>query len=111
VAPYVVSKGALETLVRAWQGEHRSVGFTTVAMGDTLTEFGFGHDREVLIPITQRWMAEGYMYGRTMDVASIAAQIVSALASAETVRRIAITPHYGDDDVIKDSILDRDTSA
>jgi hypothetical protein len=51
------------------------------------------------------------MYGRTMDVASIAAQIVSALASPETVRRIAITPRYGDDDVIKDSIIDRDTSA
>jgi NAD(P)-dependent dehydrogenase (short-subunit alcohol dehydrogenase family) len=110
-APYVVSKMALETLVRAWQGEHRSVGFTTIAMGDTFTEFGLGHDPEELIPITQRWIAEGYMYGRTMDVASIAAQIVSALASPETVRRIAITPRYGDDDVIKDSIIDRDTSA
>lgn len=107
-APYVVSKMALETLVRAWQGEHRSVGFTTIAMGDTFTEFGFGHDPEELIPITQRWIAEGYMYGRTMDVASIAAQIVGALASPETVRRIAITPRYGDDDVIQESILDRD---
>ncbi len=110
-APYVVSKIALETLVRAWQGEHRSVGFTTVAMGDTLTEFGFGHDPDQLIPVTQRWIAEGYMYGRTMDVSAIAEQIVGAIASPETIRRIAITPRYGDDDVIRDSILDRDTTA
>ena len=107
-APYVVSKVALETLVRAWQGEHRTVGFTTIAMGDTFTEFGFGHDAEQLIPITQRWIAEGYMYGRVMDVSAIAEQIVNALASPEVVRRIAITPRYGDDDVIQHSILDRD---
>lgn len=107
-APYVVTKVALEALVRAWQGEHRKVGFTTIAMGDTMTEFGFGHDPEVLIPITERWISEGYMYGRTMDVSSVAAQIVSALASPETVRRIAITPNYGEEDVIQDSILDRE---
>ena len=58
-----------------------------------------------------RWIAEGYMYGRTMDVASIAAQVVSALASPETIRRIAITPRYGEDDVIRDSILDRNAKA
>ena len=107
-APYVVSKVALESLVEAWQGEHRKVGFSTIAMGDTLTDFGIGHDPEVLIPITQRWIQEGYMYGRVMEAASIAAQVVSAIASPETVRRIAITPHYGDDDVIQGSIMERE---
>ncbi|HKK52373.1 MAG TPA: SDR family oxidoreductase [Myxococcota bacterium] len=93
-APYVVSKIALEALARAWQGEHRQVGITTVAMGDTLTEFGQNEDTQALMPIVQRWAQEGYMYGRMMDVSSVAAQIVNALASPETIRRIAITPHY-----------------
>ena len=51
------------------------------------------------------------MYGRTMDVSAIAEQIVGAIASPETIRRIAITPRYGDDDVIRDSILDRESTA
>jgi hypothetical protein len=32
-----------------------------------------------------------------MDPESVAEQIVSVLKSRETVRRIAITPHYSDD--------------
>lgn len=95
-APYVVSKIALEALVRAWQGEHRQVGFTTIAIGDTVTEFGRSEDTARLLPVVKRWAREGYMYGRMMDAASVAAQVVNALASPETVRRIAITPHYPD---------------
>jgi NAD(P)-dependent dehydrogenase (short-subunit alcohol dehydrogenase family) len=95
-APYVVSKIALEALVRAWQGEHRRVGFTTIAIGDTVTEFGQTEDTATLLPIVKRWAREGYLYGRMMDAASVAAQVVNALASSETVRRIAITPHYPD---------------
>ncbi len=95
-APYVVSKIALEALVRAWQGEHRGVGFTTIAIGDTVTEFGQTEDTATLLPIVKRWAREGYMYGRMMDAASVAAQVVNALASPETVRRIAITPRYPD---------------
>ena len=99
-APYVVSKTGLETLVQAWQGEHHRVGFTTIAMGDTLTEFAQDAD---LVQMAQMgdfvrgWVEDGYMYGRTMDPESIAEQIVSVLKSRETVRRVAITPHYSED--------------
>jgi len=93
-APYVVSKVALEALVQAWQGEHRRVGFTTIAIGDTVTEFGQTEDTATLLPIVKRWAREGYLYGRMMDATSVATQVVNALASPETVRRIAITPHY-----------------
>ena len=96
-APYVVSKVALEALAAAWQGEHRAVGFTTVAMGDTVTEFGQDNDPARLGPMVHRWIEGGYMYGRAMEAESIAEQIVSALRSRETVRRIAITPRYSDD--------------
>ncbi len=97
-ATYVVSKVALEALVRAWQGEHRRVGFTTIAMGDTLSEFGHDADGAKLAPIVRRWADEGYMYGRMMDPRDVAAQVVNVLASPETVRRLAITPHYPHDE-------------
>lgn len=99
-APYVVSKVALESLVQAWQGEHRLVGFTTVAMGDTVTEFGQDGDLENLISIVPLWVERGYMYGRAMEVEAIAEQVVSALACKETVRRIAITPRYAEDPTV-----------
>ncbi|MEE3330809.1 MAG: SDR family oxidoreductase [Myxococcota bacterium] len=93
-ATYVVSKVALETLIRAWQGEHRRVGFTTIAIGDSLSEFAVGQDISEVGRIVQNWSEQGYMYGRIMAAESVAAQVVNALASPETVRRIAITPHY-----------------
>jgi len=96
-APYVVSKVALETLVQAWQGEHRTVGFTTIAMGDTVTEFGQDGDLARLGPMVSNWVEGGYMYGRAMQVDSVAEQILSVLKSRETVRRVAITPRYSDD--------------
>ena len=95
-ASYPISKIALERLIEAWQGEHRQVGFTSIANGDTLTEFGFGESMEKLIPIVQRWSELDYMYGRMMDAESVAEQVVNAIASRETIRRIAITPHYPD---------------
>jgi NAD(P)-dependent dehydrogenase (short-subunit alcohol dehydrogenase family) len=94
-ASYVVSKVALETLIEAWQGEHHRVGFTSIASGDALTEFGVGHDVQKLAPIVQKWQEHGYMYGRAMDVSAVAEQVLHALASSETIRRIAITPSYG----------------
>ena len=99
-APYVVSKTALETLVQAWQGEHHAVGFTTIAMGDTITEFGQGAEPAKMVQmgeIVRSWVELGYMYGRAMDPESVAEQIVSVLKSKETIRRVAITPHYSDD--------------
>ncbi|MAG34177.1 MAG: short-chain dehydrogenase [Deltaproteobacteria bacterium] len=102
-ASYVVSKSALERLIEAWQGEHRSVGFTAIASGDTITEFGTDHDMETLVPIVQRWGELEYLYGRMMEADSVAAQAINALASPETVRRIAITPAFPEGDGSLDS--------
>ena len=96
-ASYVVSKVALEALVQAWQGEHRKVGFTSIAIGDSLSEFGDGFDPEDIARVVNRWIAEGYMYGRIMAPEAVAAEVVNALASEETIRRIAVTPRYADD--------------
>jgi len=93
-AAYGVSKVALETLVRAWQGEHPAVAFSTVAIGDTVTEFGSQLDPAAIVDIVQAWTTGGYMYGRAMDPESVAEQVIHVLASRETVRRVAITPGY-----------------
>jgi len=93
-ASYIVSKVALETLIEAWQAEHHLVGFTSIVSGDVHTEFGVGYDAEKLAPIVRQWQDRGYMYGRMMDVSAVAEQVVHALCSRETIRRIAITPSY-----------------
>ena len=93
-ATYGVSKIALERLIEAWQGEHHAVGFTSIACGDTLSEFGHANDMERMIPIVQKWQKLEYLYGRMMDPSSIGEQVVNALAARETIRRIAITPAY-----------------
>jgi NAD(P)-dependent dehydrogenase (short-subunit alcohol dehydrogenase family) len=92
MTPYVASKVALETLAQGWQGEHPRVGFTTLAMGDTLTEKAEVTPPEIVADLVPRWVAAGLMPGRLMEPASVAEQVVNVLASRETVRRLAITP-------------------
>lgn len=105
MAPYVVSKTALETLVRAWQGEHHEIGFTTIAMGDTLSGKVAEGNIELLTQLVERWTAGGYMYGRLMEAESVAAQVVNVLSSPETVRRLAITPQYDSADRVMETTL------
>lgn len=105
MAPYVVSKTALETLIRAWQGEHHEIGFTTIAMGDTLSGKVVEGNIELLGKLVERWTTEGYMYGRLMEAESVAAQVVNVLSSPETVRRLAITPHYDEADRVMETTL------
>ncbi len=93
-AAYVTSKVALETLIEAWQAEHRSVGFTALANGDAWTEFSDGHDLADVALIAREWQQQGYLFGRMMEISAITEQVVNALASSETIRRIAITPNY-----------------
>lgn len=95
-APYVVSKVALERLVEAWQNEHRKVAFTRVVMGDSLSEFGAGEDPQTMAEIVAEWAGQGYMYGRVMEPEATAEQVVSVLASAETVRAVFLTPSYAE---------------
>lgn len=93
-APYVVTKRALEALIEAWQAEHHEVSFTTIAMADSVSEFGLGHDPAVMGPIVARWAAQGLMYGRIMQPDAVAEQTVNVLATKEHIRRLALTPTY-----------------
>ena len=77
---------------RAWQGEHPNIGFTTITIGDTLTEKSEVTPTEVVAKWVPRWEAVGLGSGRLMDADSVAEQVVNILSSRETVRQLAITP-------------------
>ena len=96
MAAYVASKVALESMAQAWQGEHPSVGFTTLAIGDTLTDKVGEIDPEIVRNFVPKWLSAGLMPGRLMDAESVAEQVVNILASREHVRRVAITPAPSD---------------
>jgi len=89
---YVASKVALESMAQAWQGEHPNIGFTTITIGDTLTEKSEVTPTEVVAKWVPRWEAVGLGSGRLMDADSVAEQVVNILSSRETVRQLAITP-------------------
>jgi NAD(P)-dependent dehydrogenase (short-subunit alcohol dehydrogenase family) len=89
---YVASKVALESMTQAWQGEHPGIGFTTIAIGDTLTEKAVTTPPEVVTKWLPRWAAVGLGSDRLMDPASVADQVVNILSSRERVRQVAITP-------------------
>jgi NAD(P)-dependent dehydrogenase (short-subunit alcohol dehydrogenase family) len=89
---YVASKVALESMAMAWQGEHPTIGFTTIAIGDTLTEKAEVVPPEVLTKWIPRWEAVGVGPARLMQPESVAEQVVNILSSSETVRRLTITP-------------------
>jgi NAD(P)-dependent dehydrogenase (short-subunit alcohol dehydrogenase family) len=89
---YVASKVALESMAMAWQGEHPTIGFTTILIGDTLTEKAEVIPPEVLTKWIPRWEAVGVGPARLMQPESVAEQVVNILSSSETVRRLTITP-------------------
>lgn len=75
LSAYAVTKAAMDKMVDAWRGEHPSVGFTRVVVGDcaggegdAMTEFANGWDealRNELIPL---WFQKGYLAGNLMPV-------------------------------------------
>jgi len=92
LAPYAASKAALESLAAAWRGEHPTIGFTTLAIGDTASEKVEIADAQRVAGFIARWTAPGVAPQRLMEAESVAEQVVNVLASRETVRRLAITP-------------------
>jgi NAD(P)-dependent dehydrogenase (short-subunit alcohol dehydrogenase family) len=71
---YAVSKAALDKLVEAWRIEHPSIGFTSIAVGDSSggegdsrTEFNESWDPAVLDTALKHWLEHGYMQGGLVD--------------------------------------------
>lgn len=75
LAAYAVTKAALDKMVDAWRGEHPSVGFTRVVVGDcaggegdAMTEFANGWDEELRNELIPVWFQKGYLAGNLMPV-------------------------------------------
>jgi len=71
---YSVTKAALDKLVEAWRIEHPEIGFTRLAVGDSLggkgdaqTEFNKSWDPDVLEAAIRYWMDNKYMVGGLVD--------------------------------------------
>jgi NAD(P)-dependent dehydrogenase (short-subunit alcohol dehydrogenase family) len=71
---YAVTKAALDKLVEAWRVEHPGIGFTRLAVGDSLggtgdsqTEFNKNWDPAALAKAIEYWMEHGYMQGGLVD--------------------------------------------
>jgi NAD(P)-dependent dehydrogenase (short-subunit alcohol dehydrogenase family) len=75
---YAVSKAALDKLVEAWRGEHPSVNFVRLVVGECgggegegRTEFSAGWDMAVAAEVVPIWLARGYMTGAMVDIADV----------------------------------------
>ncbi|MEX5711113.1 SDR family oxidoreductase [Parafrankia sp. FMc6] len=98
-AAYNVSKAALDKLIDSMRGEHPSVGFTRVVVGDcaggegdSSTEFIAGWDREYAAEVHQIWAQRGYMAGTLLDVAELLRVVDVVLRCGGTIPTVAVTP-------------------
>lgn len=90
---YAASKAALETMVRAWQAEHPDVCFALARVGSALgTDVTASWDRDLLIELSARWNALGYVHdngpGGPMTVDQAAGAVLTALTSPVWLREI-----------------------
>lgn len=68
------------------------MGFTSIVLGDTATEFAAGWGVEERVEFVKQWAARGYLYGRAMAPESVAEQVLHALSASENVDQIVILP-------------------
>jgi len=89
---YMTTKAALEKMIEVWRAENPGVGFTSIVLGDTMTDFGNGWDPATIETFLKEWMARGQLYARQMAPESVAAQVVHALDAAERLDQIVVLP-------------------
>lgn len=83
---YAVTKSALDKLVEAWRVEHPEIGFTRLAMGDSIggtgdaqTEFNKNWDPGVLDTAIRYWMENKYMLGGLVDAEHLTEVVESVI--------------------------------
>ncbi|WP_246398475.1 SDR family oxidoreductase [Mycobacterium vicinigordonae] len=102
---YAVTKSALDKLVEAWRVEHPEIGFTRLAVGDSLggrgdaqTEFNKSWDPGVLDKAIRYWMENKYMLGGLIDVEHLT-EIVNAVircGSSSFIPYLTLAPRASD---------------
>ena len=96
---YETSKAALDELTRAWRSEHPEVGFSCVAVGQTLGTDVYAHwDRDLLVELSGEWAARGYTHDNgpgAMTVEECAGAVVGAITSPVDLRYVLALPAPG----------------
>ena len=96
---YETSKAALDELVRAWRGEHPEVGFSNVAVGNTLgTDVYAAWDPDLLAELSPVWAARGYVHDNgpgAMTVPAAASAVMVAITSPVDLRYVLALPPPG----------------
>lgn len=97
---YAASKAALETMVRAWQGEHPDLCFATVRVGSALgTGVTDSWDRDLLVELSSEWGPKGYVHdngpGGPMTVEQAASAILAVLDSPVWLRQVTAVSDPG----------------
>jgi NAD(P)-dependent dehydrogenase (short-subunit alcohol dehydrogenase family) len=95
---YAVSKAALDKLVEAWRGEHPTVGFTRVVVGecmggegDSMPEFANEWDQELAAEVMPVWMARNYMSGAFVGIEDLITIVDSVLRHGGAVAIPSVT--------------------
>jgi NAD(P)-dependent dehydrogenase (short-subunit alcohol dehydrogenase family) len=95
---YAVSKAALDKLVEAWRGEHPTVGFTRVVVGecmggegDSAPGFADGWDQELAADVMPVWLARNYMSGSFVDIDDLITIVDSLLRQGGSVAIPSVT--------------------
>jgi NAD(P)-dependent dehydrogenase (short-subunit alcohol dehydrogenase family) len=97
---YAASKYALETMVKAWQGEHPDLCFANVRVGSALgTGVTESWDRELLTELSTTWAAGHYVHdngpGGPMTVEQAASAILAVLDSPVWLRDVTAVSDPG----------------
>ena len=95
---YAVSKAALDKLVEAWRGEHPTVGFTRVVVGecmggegDSMPEFANGWDQELAAEVMPLWFSRNYMSGAFVGIEDLITIVDSLLRQGGAVAIPSVT--------------------
>lgn len=102
---YAVTKGALDKLVEAWRIEHPEIGFTRLAVGDSLggagdaqTEFNKSWDPDALEAAIKVWMENKYMLGGLVDADHLTEVVHSVIrcGNSSFIPSLTLAPRASD---------------
>ncbi len=95
---YAVSKAALDKLVEAWRGEHPTVGFTRLVVGecmggegDSMSQFATEWDPELAVTLGTQWVENHLMSGGFVGVDELVGVVDSLLRQGGSVSMPSVT--------------------
>ena len=95
---YAVSKAALDKLVEAWRGEHPTVGFTRLIVGecmggegDSMSHFAMQWDPELATTLGTQWVENNFMSGGFVGVDELVGVVDSLLRQGGSVSMPSVT--------------------